>query len=95
MKCCDKFYNSRIKAENWSEDDICDPGTPAQEGLNILIDYLLGPDWYVSMPENGEQTNTAAIYQILREYVDEPRKDNFFFAISVVLNLVLLFIHYF
>lgn len=47
---------------------ICPPPTKAQDGLNILIEHFLGKKWYGVLPISQEQSNTEAIYEILREY---------------------------
>ena len=47
---------------------LCPPPIEAQEGLNVLIDYFLGEDWYVTMPVSQEQCNTEAIHSILSLY---------------------------
>lgn len=80
-----------MKEESWPKDSICDPPTPAQTCMNVLIDRLLGPDWYVSISENGEQTNTAAVYDILRQYVDEKHSIYMLTAISIILNIIMFF----
>lgn len=55
--------------ENEAEDcGICDPPIEAQKALNFLINYLLGCDWYVCACESTRQTNTAAVFDILRKY---------------------------
>lgn len=53
---------------------ICPPPTKPQVGLDILIDHFLGEDWYVALPLSVEQTNTAAIYQILKYYPTKKDK---------------------
>ena len=54
--------------ENSDEDyGLCWPPTKAQDGLNILIKHFLGDDWYTTMPMNGEQVNSEAIYEILKQ----------------------------
>ena len=65
---------------HWLQNDaedcgLFDPPLPAQQGLNFLIDYLLGEDWYVTLPECIEQTNSAAVYEILYNYSRKFRKE--------------------
>lgn len=67
----EEFYESRLQATNWPKDDICDPPTPDHIAIQVLINHLLGPNWYVSTPENHEQTNTAAVTEILHKYLDK------------------------
>ena len=62
--------------ENDAEDcGMCDPPLEAQKAINFLKDYLLGEGWYVAMPENTKQVNTAIVYDILSEYSSEFRKE--------------------
>lgn len=68
----EEFYEFRLQATNWPKDDMCDPPTPDHIAIQVLIDRLLGPNWYVSMPENHEQINTVAVTEILRRYLDKP-----------------------
>lgn len=95
-KKCDIFYDEAIKRENWPENDMCDPPTDAITCMNVLIDELLGPDWYVAMPENGDQVRTIATYEIIKKYVDEPKKRytawEILVVISCVINLILFFL---
>lgn len=65
---------------DWLKNDakdcgLCDPPIEPQLALNFLIDYLLGEDWYVTMPECTQQTNTAAVYAILFKYSKKFRKE--------------------
>lgn len=46
---------------------LCCPPTKAQDGLNILITHFLGENWYTTTPMNGEQVNSEAIYEILKQ----------------------------
>ena len=47
----------------------------AQQVVNILIDYLLGEDWYVVSPMNQKQVNACAAEQILDKYSKKWQKD--------------------
>lgn len=47
----------------------------AQQAVNILIDYLLGEDWYVVSPMNVQQVNACAVEQILDKYSKQWKKD--------------------
>lgn len=95
-KRCDIFYDEALKRENWPLDDMCDPPTDATTCMNALIDELLGKDWYVTMPENGDQVRTIATYEIIKKYVDEPKKRytawEILVVISCVINLILFFL---
>lgn len=68
------------KFTEWLENDavdcgMCDPPMEAQKAIDFLTDYLLGKDWYVTMPENTQQVNTATVFEILLEYSKEFRKE--------------------
>jgi hypothetical protein len=68
------------KFTEWLENDtvdcgMCDPPMEAQKAIDFLTDYLLGKDWYVTMPENTQQVNTAIVFEILLEYSKEFRKE--------------------
>lgn len=97
MRRCDLFYKSAMEREKWSKDDLCDPPTEPREGIHILIDELIGRDWYVAIPENDDQVITAAIYNIIRRYVDEPKKkENIWICIVLLctmINILLFFVH--
>lgn len=97
MRRCDLFYKHAMERENWSKDNLCDPPTEPREGIHVLIDEMLGKDWYVTMPENGDQVTTAAIYDILLRYVDKPKKKaniwDCIVLLSAVINIILFFTH--
>lgn len=87
------FYQERMDATNWNSGDLCDPPTSDAIAVKVLIDELLGADWYVTLPENDEQTNTAAVYQIIRRYVDEaynnqPAKQMILSIIKFMLGVI-------
>lgn len=65
------FYQERLRKNSWTKDELCDPPTSDKEGMQYLIDNLLGPDWCVTMPESREQINTVAIFDIIYKYVDQ------------------------
>lgn len=94
MKRCDQFYKEAMERENWPESDMCCPPTTAKQAMEVLTDELLGKDWYSEMPQNGDQTRTRIVYEILEKYVDNPKIENKLWkavvALSVALNIVLL-----
>jgi hypothetical protein len=47
----------------------------ANKAIDILTSYLLGDDWYVEVPVNGEQCNLCIVYQILKKYSKKWEKD--------------------
>lgn len=54
---------------------LCDPPLDAQKALRFLTNYLLGENWYVTMPENQEQVNSVIVWEILNKYSKEFRKE--------------------
>lgn len=61
--------------ENSDPKNICDPPLPPQKAVDILCDYLLGEDWYTSLPETQEQVNSAIVYEILFRYSKKFKKE--------------------
>lgn len=61
--------------ENNNPDDLCDPVLEPQTAVNFLCDYLLGEDWYVTMPESTKQVNSAIVDNILYKYSKKYRKE--------------------
>lgn len=45
-------------------------GTPAQQALNFISDYLLGNDWYIVDPLCNFQANTYIVDAIMVKYPD-------------------------
>lgn len=45
-------------------------GTPAQQALNFICDYLLGNDWYIVGPLCNFQANTYIVDEIMSKYPD-------------------------
>lgn len=43
--------------------------------VDVLIEYLLGEDWYVVAPIHNSQVNTVAVHEILMKYSRKYRKD--------------------
>lgn len=72
-------YNRSFKTIEENIEDITYGLMPApmeaQQALNILIDYLLGEDWYVVSPMNTKQVNTCVVEQILDKYSKQWKKD--------------------
>ncbi|MBQ4556532.1 MAG: hypothetical protein IJA60_02665 [Clostridia bacterium] len=62
--------------KNDAEDcGMCDPPMEAQKAINFLKDYLLGENWYITMPESQQQVNTAIVFNILMKHSREFRKE--------------------
>lgn len=49
--------------------------TPTTLALRVLVDYLLGEDWYVVDPLSSGQCNTVIVDTILKKYSKEYRKN--------------------
>lgn len=54
---------------------ICPAPMSAEDALQILTDYLLGEDFYISMPLSPQQANTEIVATILKKYSKEYNKD--------------------
>lgn len=54
---------------------LCDPPMKAELAIEFLKNYLLGENWYVTMPQNGEQCNIAIVIEILYKYSPKFRKE--------------------
>lgn len=49
--------------------------TDAQEAINILVDGLLGENWYIVDPLPNSQANTLIVDEILYRYNKNYRKE--------------------
>lgn len=47
---------------------LCSSSMDAQVALNELSRYLLGENWYTTMPLSQEQVNTEIVYAIEQKY---------------------------
>ena len=54
---------------------LCPAPLSAEAALDILVNYLLGDNWCVVLSMNKEQTNAAAVEQILDKYSKQWKKD--------------------
>jgi len=68
-----KFYSWYDKHKD--PDNVYPPAMDSQFALNILIDYILGEDWYVVDPLSNNQINTVAVDCILYKCSKKYRKE--------------------
>ena len=72
-------YNKSFETMKENIEDISYGLMPApmkaQQAISILIDYLLGDDWFVASSMNIEQVNACAVEQILDKYSKQWKKD--------------------
>lgn len=61
-------FIKNLESKDKKDYGLCPPPIKAEEGMQVLIDHLLGEDWYVVMPLSSEQAYTEAIYAILEKY---------------------------
>lgn len=54
---------------------LCPAPLSANDAIQILTDYLLGEDFYISMPLSQEQANTEIVERILKKYSKDYIKD--------------------
>jgi hypothetical protein len=57
-----------LKLTDGKDYGLCSPPMNAQVAVNELAHYLLGKDWYIATPMNGEQANTEIVYAIESKY---------------------------
>ena len=69
-----EFMNERYKNRK-DKDNIFGVGISDTEFRAIIIDYLLGEDWYVVDPLGQTQINEIALYEILEKYSKRYRKE--------------------
>lgn len=60
---------------NWDDDNLCGPCLGAQKAVDFLQNYLLGEEWYVSMPLSTEQVNVEIVGLILERYSRRYRRE--------------------
>lgn len=65
----DKYNNREDK------DNIFGVGVTDAEFRHFIIDYLLGPDWYVVDPLSRDQVNEIALNDILNKYSKRYRTE--------------------
>lgn len=65
----DKYNNREDK------DNIFGVGVTDAEFRQFIIDYLLGPDWYVVDPLGQTQVNEIALHDILNKYSKRYRME--------------------
>lgn len=53
--------------ETWPREDLFPPPMKAQDGLDILGEEILGPDWYAVTSMHVEQVNTEMVAAILHK----------------------------
>ena len=61
-------FIENLNKENNTDYGLCPPPISAEKGLDVLINHLLGDNWYTTMPLGKEQVYTEAIYAILQKY---------------------------
>ena len=54
---------------------LCPAPMSSDVALQILVDYLLGENFYIVMPLSQEQANTEIVAAILDKYSKEYKKD--------------------
>lgn len=65
-----------LKKENEKDKENMMPvALNAQLAISFLKDYLLGQDWYFSDPISEEQINTEIVFEILKKYSKEFKKE--------------------
>ena len=65
----------RWQIENWDDDALFPPELKPQRAIHMLVDYLLGDDWYFVNPVNAKQGNVYILHAILMKYSRKYRKE--------------------
>ena len=60
---------------NQDPNNIFPPPLDFEKAILFLKNYLLGKDWYVSYPGPAEQITTDIVYNILKTYSKDFRKE--------------------
>lgn len=76
MKKCDltKYKIEYIDLMKNSHDRV--KGLDPQTALDILCDYLLGTDYYITDPVNNYQGNLIIVDDIINKYAKKELKDD-------------------
>lgn len=65
----------RKQPDREDKDNIFPPCVTDKEFRDIVIEYLLGEDWYVIDPIGREQVNYEALFSILRKHSRRFREE--------------------
>jgi len=57
---------------------VCPKPIKAEDAMTILIDHILGVNWYVVMPLSQEQVYTQAIFEIVKKIPQKNEEKKFF-----------------
>ena len=60
---------------NQDPNNILPPPLDFEKAILFLKNYLLGKDWYVNYPGSAEQITTDIVYNILKTYSKDFRKE--------------------
>ena len=60
---------------NQDPNNIFPPPLDFEKAILFLKNYLLGKDWYVSYPGSAKQITTDIVYNILKTYSKDFRKE--------------------
>ena len=74
LKEYDSFNRKRYE-ERQDKDNIYPIGLTDKEFRNIIIELLLGKDWYTSDPLSPEQVNEEALEQIIYNITGKTYKE--------------------
>ena len=69
-ECMEERYKNRE-----DKDNMFGVGVSDAEFRVLIIDYLLGEDWYIVDPLGQTQINEIALYKILEKYSKRYRKE--------------------
>lgn len=62
-----------MRLDNWLKEhstnafDICAPEMEASDARDILVEEVLGPDWYITYPANGKQAMAEVVAAVVKK----------------------------
>lgn len=65
----------RWQIENWDDGNLFPPELEPQRAIHMVVDYLLGDDWYFVNPVNAKQGNVYILHAILIKYSRKYRRE--------------------
>lgn len=69
----DSFLQWQI--DHWNGNNLFPPELEHIKAINMLVDYLLGEDWYFVNPVNAKQGNVYILHAILMKYSRKYRRE--------------------
>lgn len=87
MKTMDYKEFTKLKSNDPTE-NIFPKGTSDSEAMNVLIEGVLGEDWYVVDPVGPTQVTTIAVAEILYRYESFKKERYILFALGLFMGIL-------